>query len=75
MTDKNHKPVVEGARCRFYAEGRDEWRDGTVRAVATMGHFVGNARVDDGDPANDDISTNGFHVAAWVEPRNIEVLP
>ena len=75
MTDKNDKDVSEGMRCRFYAEGRDEWLVGTVRAVATMGPFRGNARVDDGDPANDDLHTNGFHVSAWVEPWGIEVLP
>ena len=75
MTDKNHKPVVLGARCRFYAEGRETWLEGVVRKVAEKGPFIGHARVDDGDPANDDLHTNGFHVSAWVEPRDIEVLP
>ena len=75
MTDKNHKPVVLGARCRFYAEGRDTWLEGVVRKVAGKGPFIGHARVDDGDPTNDDLHTNGFHVSAWVGPWNIEVLP
>lgn len=74
MTDKNHNLVLEGARCRFCAEGRDAWLEGTVRKVAEKGPFIGNARVDDGDPTNDDLHTNGFHVSAWVEPRDIEVL-
>lgn len=75
MTDKNHKPVFEGALCRFYAHTRNEWMIGVVRKVAVEGHLIGSARVDDGAPNNDDPCTNGFHVSAWVEPWDIEVLP
>lgn len=75
MVDMHDKPVIEGARCRFYASGRDAWLEGVVRKVATNGFFLGQARVDDGDPENPDLHTNGFHVSAWVEPWDIEVLP
>lgn len=74
MIDKNSKAVEEGARCRFYAETREAWLVGTVRAVATMGYFRGQARVDDGDPANADPHTNDFHVSAWVPSEHIELI-
>jgi hypothetical protein len=75
MTDKNGQEVTVGARCRFYADGREKWVNGCVRSIATKGPFEGHARVDDGDPSNDDLHTNGFHVSAWVEPQHIEVRP
>lgn len=75
MTDKNKTLVVAGARCLFYADGRETWVSGTVRDVRDTGVWAGHARVDDGDPANEDLRTNGFHVSAWVEPGDIEVLP
>jgi hypothetical protein len=48
--------------------------NGTVRVLATKGPFVGHARVDDGAHDNDDLATNGFHVSAWVEPQDLQVL-
>ena len=75
MNDKNGKEITVGARCRFYGFTREKWMDGTVRSIKTEGPMAGNARVDDGDPNNDDLHTNGFHVSAWVKPEHIEVLP
>lgn len=75
MIDKNGTPVVAGVRCRFYADGREAWVSGIVRDVRDTGVWAGHARVDDGDPANDDLRTNGFHVSAWVPSDEIEVLP
>ena len=74
MIDRNGNAVEEGTRCRFYAETREAWLVGTVRAIATMGYFRGQARVDDGDPANNDPHTNDFHVSAWVPIEHIEVI-
>jgi hypothetical protein len=31
--------------------------------------------MDDGDPNNDDLHTNGFRVSSWAPPEHIEVLP
>ncbi len=75
MTDKNGKPVTAGARCRFYGYSREKWLDGTVRSIKTDGPWAGHARVDDGDPTNPDLHTNGFHVSTWIKPAHIEVLP
>jgi hypothetical protein len=75
VIDKKDRPVVAGAKCLFYVEGRDAWVGGIVRVVRESGVWAGHARVDDGDPANDDLHTNGFHVSAWVPSDEIEVLP
>ena len=72
MTDRHGKTVTIGAACRFQPDIRDEWRNGTVRALRTDD---AEARVDDGDPANPDLHTNGFHVSTWIKPDHIEVLP
>lgn len=82
MVDKNGNPVKVGDRCRFYSGTRTEWLGGTVRRVQAHSYYnmfeqrddVWEAKVDDGDPANPDIETNGFHVAAHVESNAIEVI-
>jgi hypothetical protein len=73
MTDKNGNEVKKGARCRFDAERG--WTNGIVRDVKDTGVWADHARVDDGDPAIDDLHTNGFRVSAWVCSEEIEVLP
>lgn len=73
MTDKNNQRVFEGMRCSFSTERG--WVDGVVRAVRDAGVWAGHARVDDGDPENDDLHTNGFRVSAWVSSNEIEVRP
>jgi hypothetical protein len=80
VTDKNGTPVTAGARVLFLSTLRDEWREGTVRAVKEHTYYMPTetrweALVDDGDPACDDLRANGFHVAAWVDGAGIEVLP
>lgn len=75
MTDKNGTPVHAGARCRFYESGSETWVTGIVRVARDTGVWAGHARVDDGDPANDDLHTNGFRISAWVSSDEIEVLP
>lgn len=72
MTDAKGNPVTVGARVRFFAEPC--WREGTVRSAPTTGVWAGCVRVDDGDPANPDLHTNEFHVTAWLEPDEIELL-
>ncbi len=79
MTDKNGTPVTVGARALFVSTLRDEWREGTVRRIKEHTYYLPTetrweALVDDGDPENEDIRTNGFHVAAWVDAEGIEVL-
>ena len=81
MTDRNNVAVAVGARVRFTTDHqRERWVEGWVRDVAEHTFYHPKltrweARVDDGDPANDDLHTNGFHVSAWVSSREIEVLP
>jgi len=82
MLDKNGVPVEVGQRCKFWSGTRTEWLDGTVRRVQEHSYYntfeqrddVWEAKVDDGDPANPDIESNGFHVAAHVESNAIEVV-
>jgi len=81
MLDVKGNQVKPGQPCRFWAETRDNWRDGTVRNVRTMSYYnsfeqredVWEALVDDGEPKNPDPWSNGFHVTAWVESQNVEV--
>ena len=81
MLDSKGNQVKPGQPCRFWAETRDIWRDGTVRNVRIMSYYnnfeqredVWEALVDDGDPKNLDPWSNGFHVTAWVESQNVEV--
>lgn len=83
MTDKNGAVVSEGARCKYYFNLRDEWLNGTVRAIRLMSYYntfeqrddVWEAKVDDGDPANPDCNYNGFNTAAWVTGEELEVMP
>jgi len=70
MTDRHGKPVTIGAACRFQPAIRDEWRNGTVRALRSDDT---EARVDDGDPTNPDLYDNGFRVSAWVPKSRIEI--
>lgn len=50
-----------GSRVAWLPESRKKPVVGTVRKI------TGNeARVDDGDPKNPDLRSNGFHVAAIV---------
>ena len=80
MTDRNGKAVTPGARVRFRAELREgEWLIGTVRSVKEHTYYhpkvtVWEAKVDNGDPNDPDLSTNGFNYAANVESDRIEVL-
>jgi len=72
MNDKNGTPLTVGARVRFYYPPRHLLFEGTVRTIRGDGHL---ARVDDGDPADPDTSTNGFTAAAWLTSDEMEVLP
>jgi len=45
----------------------------TVRRIGSVA-WPDHARVDDGDAENDDPFTNGFHVTAWVEGGDLEVV-
>lgn len=81
MTDRNGKPITVGARARFRPTCRDNglWLTGTVRAMRPWTYqrptaTVWEALVDDGDPDNADMPTNGFHVAAWLGAKDIAVL-
>lgn len=81
MTDTNGDSVAVGARVLFRPACRDGglWLTGTVRAVRPWTYqrptvTVWEALVDDGDPDNADMPTNGFHVAAWLESKDIAAL-
>ena len=81
MVDVNGARVVPSQPCRFWADTRSGWIDGTVRGVRTMSYYnnfeqredVWEALVDDGDPQNPDPWSNGFRVTAWVESQHVEV--
>lgn len=53
--------ITVGSRVAWLPESRKKPVIGTVRAIKH-----GEARVDDGDPANDDVYTNGWRISAWV---------
>ena len=77
MKDKNNVPVSVGMRVRFRVgeDFEDRWALGTVRALGKdTGPWADHVRCDDGDPNNDDMHTNGFHVSAWVRSHEIEVV-
>lgn len=73
MTDRKGRPVLSGGKCLFKAERG--WCIGIVRDVRESGVWAGHARVDDGDPENEDLHSNGFSVSAWVPSEEIEVVP
>ena len=81
MTDRNGKTLSAGDRVRFKPSLRENWLDGTVRHIREQSYYnsleqredVWEAKVDDGDPNNIDIGSNGFTVAAWLEGANIEL--
>ena len=70
MIDRHGKIVTIGAACRFKPDIREDWRNGTVRAIR---RDDAEARVDDGDPTNPDPYDNGFRVSAWVPRSRIEI--
>ena len=82
MLDKNGNPVKVGDRCKFWSGTRTQWLDGTVRRVQTHSYYnmfeqrddVWEAKVDNGDPSNPDVESNGFSVAAHVDSNAIEVM-
>lgn len=53
--------IKVGSRVAWIPESRRKPVIGTVRAIKH-----GEARVDDGDPTNDDLHTNGWRISAWV---------
>jgi len=81
MLDSKGNQVKIGQPCRFWAETRESWHDGTVRKVRTISYYnefeqrndIWEALVDDGDPKNPDPWSNDFHVTAYVESHMIEV--
>ena len=78
---------IERVRADASAAEREEWRIVTplqasadaMQVRALLRSFATglpmDARVDDGDPANEDLHTNGFRISAWVSSDEIEVLP
>ena len=71
MTDKNGAPLAVGVRVRFHFElrGHGTWLTGTVRRITEHTDYrptvtVSEALVDNGDPANADLQTNGWTAAA-----------
>lgn len=49
-----------------FVNKKDVGRLVTVRAFDPKSHRGLDVRVDDGDPTNDDLATNGFDIAVWV---------
>jgi hypothetical protein len=69
MKDKNGVEVEAGQHVRFRVG--NVWREGTVRSTPPGKSYV---RVDDGDPENGDLYTNGFHVACLALSSEVEVV-
>lgn len=59
-----------GDRVVFNIDGRKKPVIGTIRAFNKRGE----ARCDDGDPANNDLTSNGFRVSSWVPLSELEVV-
>jgi hypothetical protein len=81
MNDRNGTPLAVGARVRFHFDlrGHGTWLDGTVRLITEHTYYrptvtVSEALVDNGDPGNADLQTNGWNAAAWLGADNIEML-
>jgi len=66
MNDKHGTPLTVGARVRFYSKARSAPVEGTVRTVRNDGLLA---------PADPNMGTNGFSLAAWVKSDEVEVLP
>lgn len=76
MTDRNGKELLVHAQVQFRSNIQDSMLEGTVREIGKNVNFnEDEAKVDDGDPENDDLNTDKFHVAALVSSKNIELLP
>lgn len=60
-----------GQRVKFRVDG--VWHVGTVRRFGIGGPFAGQYRVDDGDPKNNDLMSNGFVRSAWVRVSDLRV--
>lgn len=58
-----------GDRVRFKTMS-GHWVVGTIRDFKQ-----GEYRVDDGDPMNNDLLTNGFHHSAWLNVHALRKVP
>jgi hypothetical protein len=73
MLDRHGIEVCKGDRVRFYYFNR--WRNGTVRDLSldrSKNEVV--AKVDDGAFDNEDMRTNGFRVAAFIDAQFLELV-
>lgn len=74
MVDRNEHPIAVGNMVKFYI-GKSSakrpkggaWATGVVRAIEGD-----TCRVDDGDPQDANIRSNGFSVSAWVTSGQVE---
>ena len=66
MTDSKGAALTVGDLVRFDTDTRKGIILGTVRGFGDLG-----IRCDDGDPANPDLLTNGFHCSAWVDSSGV----
>lgn len=80
MYDVEHKvgDIVRLVQCRGHVPVADAGKLVTVRAISSE-YFgcttkkVCMVRVDNGDPANDDLHTNGMTYAAWLPMKTLVV--
>jgi hypothetical protein len=66
MIDKYANKLQIGDRVQFLASKQTAWRLGTVRDIEDD-----HAKVDDGDPANNDCRVNGARLMAFVPSHRI----
>lgn len=77
LTDRHGHPLAVGDSVRLIAahgdvQKRHHGRRMTIRALDAR---CAQVRCDDGAPANADLATNGFRLAIWVSPCNVEKCP
>ena len=76
MKDRNGCRLSVGDIVRFYVGNSNQkrpvggrWATGIVREF----YLTDTARVDDGDPKNPDIHTNGYRCSSWVMSGQVEL--
>lgn len=72
MNDKNGKPLSVGDRVRWNSFG--DKTVGTVRKIRPDRRGVEECVVDDGNPLDPDMETNGWASCAALEPRRLTLV-
>ncbi len=71
MTDINNSPLSVGDTCVYLARADDPERNTYMgRTVYVRAVKPNNVRIDDGDPKNHDLFSNGYRWSAWIKDGN-----